>query len=93
MAFVDLDQFKHINDRYGHDMDDSFIRTIARQMMAALRESDFAARIGGDEFVMVSTGPALSDAAHIGEVVHELQRLLTAMTLCDLHAPEGLLRY
>lgn len=58
VAFIDLDGFKAINDQHGHDAGDRFLIEIARALVAGLREGDFVARYGGDEFVMF--GPATS---------------------------------
>ncbi|MCG5501320.1 GGDEF domain-containing protein [Ectothiorhodospira sp. B14B] len=58
VLFIDLDGFKQINDRYGHRSGDYFLAQFGRRLSAALREGDFAARYGGDEFVVlaVTTG-------------------------------------
>jgi diguanylate cyclase len=53
LAVVDIDQFKDVNDRHGHAGGDDVLRTLAREMQAALRMSDVLARWGGDEFVMM----------------------------------------
>lgn len=55
VAFIDLDGFKGINDRHGHDVGDRFLVAIGRTLSHALRAEDFAARLGGDEFVVVGT--------------------------------------
>ncbi|WP_372927562.1 GGDEF domain-containing protein [Marinobacter sp.] len=60
LAFIDLDDFKSINDDYGHDAGDRFLIEMARKIRAGLREGDFIARIGGDEFVVF--GSAVSEA-------------------------------
>lgn len=52
LAFIDLDGFKSINDNYGHDAGDRFLIEMAKTIKAGLREGDFMARIGGDEFVV-----------------------------------------
>lgn len=51
--FLDLDGFKAINDRHGHDCGDDLLRTIAGRIRRAVQDGDCAGRIGGDEFVMV----------------------------------------
>jgi diguanylate cyclase (GGDEF)-like protein/PAS domain S-box-containing protein len=53
VAFIDLDGFKEVNDRYGHDVGDRLLRTVAARMLACVRSTDTIARLGGDEFVMV----------------------------------------
>ncbi len=53
LAFVDLDDFKEINDEFGHETGDHVLREVASRMQRALRPDDALARIGGDEFVAV----------------------------------------
>ena len=53
LVLLDLDDFKQVNDRHGHDCGDEILRLFARVLREHLRETDFAARLGGDEFVCV----------------------------------------
>ncbi|WP_049722878.1 putative bifunctional diguanylate cyclase/phosphodiesterase [Gilvimarinus polysaccharolyticus] len=53
LMFIDLDHFKVVNDRYGHDIGDSLIRQCAGRLQTLLRRSDSMARMGGDEFTLL----------------------------------------
>jgi diguanylate cyclase (GGDEF)-like protein len=56
LLLLDFDRFKQINDRHGHDVGDGMLRLVARELRGRIRATDLAARIGGDEFVMLLEG-------------------------------------
>jgi diguanylate cyclase (GGDEF)-like protein len=67
LLYADLDDFKTINDRYGHDAGDDVLRKTASILLKSIRGNDVAARLGGDEFAVMLTD-ASPDAAHaVGE--------------------------
>ena len=73
VLLIDLDNFKLINDNYGHSAGDSYLQRLARQVQSALREGDILARYGGDEFV------ALLPEANLDTVVLVAQRVRAAI--------------
>jgi diguanylate cyclase (GGDEF)-like protein/PAS domain S-box-containing protein len=62
IGFLDLDGFKQVNDRHGHEMGDNVLKKAAFLLKEQLRESDIIARIGGDEFVLLLSDITLDDA-------------------------------
>ena len=55
MLCLDLDRFKPVNDLYGHPTGDALLVAVAERLRTILRKNDFAARVGGDEFVLLQT--------------------------------------
>jgi diguanylate cyclase (GGDEF)-like protein len=53
LLFLDIDRFKGINDRYGHDMGDEVLKWVGNRLVAMSRQSDVVARFAGDEFVVI----------------------------------------
>jgi c-di-GMP phosphodiesterase Gmr len=70
LAFIDLDNFKHINDYYSHAIGDALLSKIARRIAGRLRASDMLARISGDEFLLLLD--PIGDSAQIGTVVEQI---------------------
>jgi c-di-GMP phosphodiesterase Gmr len=74
LAFLDIDNFKHINDYYGHAVGDALLIEVARRLGLNLRESDMLSRISGDEFLLLLN--PVESAHEVGEYIQfVLQRL------------------
>jgi len=72
LLFVDLDMFKEVNDGMGHEAGDWLLERVAERMRQCLREADTAARIGGDEFVvLLPDAHSVQDAVHVAEKIRE----------------------
>lgn len=67
LALVDLDHFKMVNDRYGHAVGDEVLKAVARRFESGMREGDWVARWGGEEFLFVLHGCPVEEAAGIME--------------------------
>lgn len=63
MLYLDLDQFKLVNDTLGHPIGDALLEAAARRLLSCLRSTDIAARLGGDEFAIAYISSELPDAA------------------------------
>lgn len=66
VLFCDLDQFKQVNDRYGHDAGDAVLVEVARRLRHRVRRRDLVARIGGEEFVVVLRDVTAGEAEALG---------------------------
>lgn len=75
LLYLDLDGFKQINDRLGHDAGDTLLRLVAARLAATVRQADTVARLGGDEFVIV-----LSEIGHLNAVEKLLSKLLETVS-------------
>jgi diguanylate cyclase len=85
VAFVlaDIDNFKEINDGFGHQTGDKVIRAVGQALARSVRELDFAARYGGEEFALILPGSSLADAARTAE------RIRRAVTAVEVEGPNG----
>lgn len=76
ILFVDIDLFKEVNDRWGHDAGDSVLVTLAERIRSVLRASDIVCRMGGDEFVLLLTD--INDRQFAARVAEKLRIAITA---------------
>lgn len=85
VLFLDVDDFKVVNDTYGHTVGDQLLTALARRICAGLRSCDLVARVGGDEFVVVAEGdPGAVEAS----VVEALEQALAApVRLGEIEVP------
>jgi diguanylate cyclase (GGDEF)-like protein len=65
LILLDLDRFKPVNDQHGHAVGDQLLQTVARRIKSSVRETDSVGRIGGDEFVVLLTGPVTLETAQL----------------------------
>jgi diguanylate cyclase (GGDEF)-like protein len=78
LCYIDLNKFKEINDSFGHQAGDAVLIHAARAISASIRESDMAARMGGDEFVV------LLDGVHSGADIERLTTRICRAIACPL---------
>ena len=79
LLFIDLDNFKSLNDTLGHDVGDLLLKEVAQRLTAAVREGDTVARLGGDEFLVLLPGLS-GDAAEAGSGVETVaDKILEAL--------------
>jgi diguanylate cyclase (GGDEF)-like protein len=74
VLFLDLDGFKSVNDRFGHAAGDELLKTVARRLLACVRDGDSVARLGGDEFAVL-----LEDAGRLEHVQQLCRRVLDGL--------------
>jgi diguanylate cyclase (GGDEF)-like protein/PAS domain S-box-containing protein len=74
LLFIDINDFKHINDTYGHHMGDLVLKEFAVRLKSTLRKSDTLARVGGDEFVVILEQTAQHN--DIQTIISQLQALI-----------------
>lgn len=86
LLYVDLDDFKGVNDRYGHEAGDQVLREIARRLRECVRASDTVARIGGDEFTVI-----LGEVARREDVQRVADKILRSIAQ-PVRLPTGIAR-
>lgn len=75
VLFIDLDNFKEVNDAYGHSAGDMLLKEIAGRLSAEIRDTDMVCRLGGDEFLLLLAGSDARDATRVAErIIDSLSR-------------------
>jgi diguanylate cyclase (GGDEF)-like protein len=70
-VLLDIDDFKKVNDVFGHQAGDDVLRAVASVFGGSLRELDFAGRFGGEEFALILPGTTLAGACRVAEQIRE----------------------
>ncbi|MDZ7678080.1 MAG: sensor domain-containing diguanylate cyclase [Acidimicrobiales bacterium] len=86
--FIDLDEFKPINDQYGHAAGDDALRLVADALRETTREADVVARIGGDEFLVA--GAVADDAGEVEGLAERIRDAIGSTRLGTVDGPIGL---
>lgn len=68
---IDLDHFKQVNDQYGHDHGDEVLVEISKLLKSSLRETDFIARWGGEEFLVLMPKTSLEKGLNVAETIRQ----------------------
>ncbi|HJV27142.1 MAG TPA: bifunctional diguanylate cyclase/phosphodiesterase [Aromatoleum sp.] len=83
LLVVDADNFKSVNDTYGHGFGDIFLQEVAASIRSAIREDDLLARYGGDEFVVILPETDLPGTTEVA------QRIIDSVTTMSIETPDG----
>ncbi|MEQ8354406.1 MAG: diguanylate cyclase [Kiloniellaceae bacterium] len=89
LLFVDLDNFKPVNDVLGHDRGDTLLRTVALRLTSSVRDSDFVARLGGDEFAVLAAMKAENGLDGVRVVAERIREAL-GITIDDVDPALGI---
>lgn len=85
MIFVDVDNFKEINDSHGHPVGDELLKELAKMINVAVRSDDIVARYGGDEFVILLPGSGSDAAANVAD------RIVEGAANCEIKVGEAMI--
>ena len=81
LVMLDLDHFKNVNDSYGHAVGDRTLKAAARCIMAEIRDTDFASRYGGEEFIVICPNTSVNDCHEVAERIRTAIKSLGTDTL------------
>ena len=94
LLFIDLDGFKQVNDRYGHDAGDYVLQETANRLRLHLREHEVAARLGGDEFIVFLPRSKSETVRYTEDLINQLnQPFLFHGTAISVTPSIGIARY
>lgn len=97
VCFIDMNNFKQINDRFGHTVGDTALSKVAKRLMESVRPEDIIARFGGDEFIIIfrgkNTGTDYQSTVERIRTVLNVPAKLSAHVLADISASVGLAVY
>jgi diguanylate cyclase (GGDEF)-like protein len=82
--FFDVNEFKRVNDEFGHNAGDTLLRQVATRLSSSIRKSDTACRYGGDEFILLLT--EITDNAHVVKALKKVRAALAPPYVIDRHS-------
>ncbi len=83
MLYIDIDEFKSVNDSLGHPVGDELLKAVASRLRHCVRDTDFVARLGGDEFAIVQTG--IGQPSDVMELVRRIYQAIREPYECLGH--------
>ncbi len=93
VMILDLDDFKKINDTYGHNIGDKTLRDLVKVVLSNIRESDHFGRWGGEEFILVATETSLEDAMTLAEKIRQSVKAHKFSDAYDVTCSIGVAQY
>jgi len=97
LLYIDVDNFKQVNDLYGHDVGDQLLLKVSEQISQNCRNTDSAARIGGDEFAVIISSPSANDASKVttsiikkiaADITLESPNIVVSLSVGVAHFPD-----
>ncbi|GAK23170.1 sensory box/GGDEF family protein [Vibrio sp. JCM 19052] len=87
LAIIDIDHFKQINDKHGHDVGDEVIKDLGNLMKAQCRETDIVARVGGEEFAIIMPETSTRNAF---EAIYRLKEIIQSKSVLGITISGGI---